>query len=360
MKKYGTLGIAVILIVLLTGALSALAQENSLTETITTTSGLSVNYPNGWLAAETEAGGVDIVNSDETLARMQDEESQGVLTGQAAFLVLGPVSMARFAPVEDVAEIIQATIEAGARRNETLTYGDLMDVVIGEWDAVRVDAMDEDTQSALTLIGFKVAEDELIFVTLATAQDEFAELEPLLLAMANSITYDAPEDSDTAALTETFTAVGMTVNVPKGWIARVGEMDMGIELANGEDTLTAMDDPDAGGVGPGQVAMFITAPISPADVGGAPVSDVVPLYAQGMATESEDAEIGELTEFTIGEHPAWLVTISEPSSTLEGAIVGLEPREGVYLIVVLIAHTDELADSQPLMLDIIGSVVLEE
>ncbi|MBN1563509.1 MAG: Ig-like domain-containing protein [Anaerolineae bacterium] len=195
----------------------------------------------------------------------------------------------------------------------------------------------------------------LFTVTGGTASDAMVPAEE---PVEDDTEADAAEsDAGAVGLTESFTGAGMTISYPAGWIAR--ENEGGIELANSEDTFAAVDDPESEGPTEGQAALFIQ-PILAEEVGGMPLADLVPAYVQGMASEAEGAEVGELTEIQVGAYTAWLMSISVADSMLDGAVVGFALSDDLYAVAVLVAHTGELADSQALMLDMIGSVTVAE
>jgi hypothetical protein len=166
---------------------------------------------------------------------------------------------------------------------------------------------------------------------------------------------DKDDNGDNGDLTQSFTgANGVTVKYPEGWIARDG--GNGVEIANSQDTLDAMD--AQGGEIPEEAVgiMIMAAPLDQMGMAGQSVKDVMGVLAQSMGSEGDDTEVGEVTDTKVAGQDAARVTIKDSSTKSEGFFVGYMVDDNTLVIVTAAAREGELDKYEDTALKIAESV----
>jgi hypothetical protein len=329
------------------------AAPAALTQTFTSTRGVTVQYPEGWVGRENQSGEIVLVNGADVLGLLDDPEAK-FAPGQIAFGVLGPASPTALGLGEDVTltDVAQMIADSMVSGGTTEIAGDLAEITLNDQPAVRVNFHDTKEGMDAFMIVFKVDADTLLVVVGATAEGELAANEALLLQMAASVTYTAP-----AALTESFTSsLGVTAKYPAGWVSR--ETDAGeIEIANSAEALAVSDDPTAK-IQPGQIGFVVLnpVPISMLGLGDHPaITDAMTAVAGMMAGEG-GAQAGDVTAITLNGQPAARVNITEPASGSEGFVIGFMGDESTLLVVAAVTAQGELAANEALLLEMAAGV----
>ena len=165
-----------------------------LTESFTSSLGVTASYPAGWVSRETDAGEIEIANSAEALDAGSDP-SMPIQPGQIGFVVLNPIPVAMLnmgdnPALTDVMTTVGGMLGGGG---ET-TVGEVTDITLGERPAARIDITDDKTGSEGFLIGFMGDDSTLVVVAAVTPQGELATSEALLLEMTARVTYTAPAE----------------------------------------------------------------------------------------------------------------------------------------------------------------------
>lgn len=145
-------------------------------------SGLTVQYPDGW-AAKADSGGVALANSQAALdADKLGENDMGVVA--MAF----PMAMIE---ATDLGSAFTAFIGMMTGDTETTT-GEVTDIKVGAQDAKRM-ALNDPEQGDGVIVAF-LSEDKanLIIAMGAAPKDKLANVEPYVLAIAQSIKYTPP------------------------------------------------------------------------------------------------------------------------------------------------------------------------
>ncbi len=166
------------------------AKAADLKQEFTSTSGITVKYPDGWSAQDSDAG-VAIANKPEYLNLTGNAEipSGGVTVLILAAFDPSAMGLAADASVKDVVSTIAPSM---AGQSSGMKVGDVKDLKVGGKDAARVDVSDSATKSEGFLIGYKVDDKNIVLAIVGTHQGELNKYEATALKMIESITYTAP------------------------------------------------------------------------------------------------------------------------------------------------------------------------
>lgn len=148
--------------------------------------------------------------------------------------------------------------------------------------------------------------------------------------------------------TSTVSGHGLTLIIPAKWVSSVDED--GIMLANSEEMLANVNDPDSVGPEPGQVGLILM-PWLTEDLVGMTLVDL-------MEMVSEDND-GELTEVEIGDYAGYSFRSSDGSG-LETEWFGIEASPSVYVVGYAAAPEGEYDDAQATIYEIVASLTLDE
>jgi hypothetical protein len=194
-KKLGWLLVAFALIVPLVmtacgGDKKDEAKAADLKQEFTSTSGITVQYPDGWVAQDGDAG-VEIANKAEFLTMTGASE---VPSGGVALVIMPPfeptaMGLAADATLKDVTDMVA---QGMAGEGDGATASDAQDVKVGGKDAVRVNIADSTTNSEGFFIGYKVDDTHVLIAVMATHAGELSKNEATVLKILDSVTYTAP------------------------------------------------------------------------------------------------------------------------------------------------------------------------
>jgi len=153
-----------------------------LKQTFESTTGISVKYPDGWVAQDAENGEVYIANSQDTLTAIKSTDTEELAKGQVAMLLsIIPAEALGDKSLKDA--ITMSASEEGKSE-------EVKEVKLGGKEAYRTE-MSSDKLEGFT-IGFE-AEGAIVIAVGATAKGELKnQEEATLLKILESVTYKAP------------------------------------------------------------------------------------------------------------------------------------------------------------------------
>lgn len=165
-----------------------------LTQTFTSITGLTMQFPDGW-AARDSAPGVEIANSPATLDKMDNNTiEQAMSQDVVAILLSAPESPDAIGMSgKSAKEIMTAmTSSLSSNNNSGMKLGNVQDVKVGPWAAARVNVSEEKTKSEGFFIGFMLDSDHILMITVVADQGNLSKYESAALAVIGSITYQVP------------------------------------------------------------------------------------------------------------------------------------------------------------------------
>ena len=164
----------------------------ALTQTFTSTGGITISYPEGWVGRESESGEIELADSAETLTAADDPDSS-IQPGQLAFIVLGalPIDALGMGDEPALTDVMTAIGSQLASGGDT-KVGDATEITLGDVPAARIDTTNAVERSEGFVIGFMGDGSTLIVVAAVAPRGELADAEDLFLAMAASVSYAAP------------------------------------------------------------------------------------------------------------------------------------------------------------------------
>jgi hypothetical protein len=159
-------------------------QKTSLSQTLTATNGVTVKYPDGWVAVE-ENGDIQIVNSQEAL------DAADITAGQAGLMLMDPAIMEYIATEGvELTPVGLLTAYAGSGEDGGMTMGDVTETTVGDKKAARLAINDDKSEGFIMVV--QLDESSYIVAMGITAKGELSKFEKTLLDMVSSITYAAP------------------------------------------------------------------------------------------------------------------------------------------------------------------------
>lgn len=162
-----------------------LAGPVALTGTFTSESGISVNHPQGWVAAEDPAQGVvQVASSEDALTR------DSFIAGDAGLVIFDPALLAQLPNSATPGALLITFAQLLAQQGSSMAFDEAYEMALGENTVPAMDFAEGDT--AGTAFAFETADGARVLVFAAAYADELENVKPLLLAIAASITYDAP------------------------------------------------------------------------------------------------------------------------------------------------------------------------
>lgn len=180
-----------------------------------------VNYPDGWVA---EVGDGAIVLANSQTAFDASQQGDGLLTeGDLVILV------ETLLPNELEGDTLDAmfTGVVATFTDENTTFSDPTPLTEGEMNALKALVTGEHNDGALILV--QAGEDALLGVLVAAAKGHFGEVEPLVDAIAATLSAesyaDLPDLTQTADVTSPQVDAKAAFSYPDGWVAaRTGDL----------------------------------------------------------------------------------------------------------------------------------------
>lgn len=164
-----------------------------LKQTFTSESGLTVKYPDGWIARDGESG-VEIANSQKTIDAMDSDTEEKMGADMAIAMVPPPTALADMMmegkTIKEVAEQFKE-IFAGDEGEDT-SVSDVKEIKIGGKDAARLDITDSETESEGFYVFYMLDDANVMMVVGMAHQGDLGKYEDTLLKIIESVTYTAP------------------------------------------------------------------------------------------------------------------------------------------------------------------------
>lgn len=205
----------VLLIVLVLGVSFALTACGSkkdkssktvkLPQTFSSATGLTVKYPEGWIARDdAQSGNVEIATKLEVL----DITKAGgaVPTGDFVLVINATPKTQTSMAGKTAAEILKSlndTVSSTLGSSSGITFGDITSIKIGGKDGARCTVTNAKTESESLVVVFKFDNDTLVSLGGMVHQGELGQYEATLLKMAESVTYQVPPATPTPTETPT-------------------------------------------------------------------------------------------------------------------------------------------------------------
>jgi hypothetical protein len=194
-KKPGLLIVVLLLIVPLAmsacgGSKKDNAKTADLKQEFESRFGVTVKYPDGWVAQDGESG-VEIANKADYLTVGGNVE---VPDDVVAVLVMPPFDPTEMGLAADasVKDVVNMVVQGISSEGSNTTVGDAKDVKVGSRDAVRVDIANSTAKSEGFFIGFKVDDTHFLMAGVGTHAGELSKNEATAMKIIESITYTPP------------------------------------------------------------------------------------------------------------------------------------------------------------------------
>ncbi|MBZ0284692.1 MAG: hypothetical protein K8L97_28400 [Anaerolineae bacterium] len=252
-------------------------------------------------------------------------------------------------------EFLESFMELITESADDITLSEVEGLEIGEWRAAQVRVKQGDQSDVFVLV-VEYERDTIGLFAAVTAPDELDAWVPTIVAIAESVTFDAetPESTPEATaeapiiLDETRTlANGTELAFSADWSTRT-LANFAIYLAN---TDAALNRTAQGTFQSGEVQLFVAvdtiANLTPTlNLGVAADADALEFLGAVMDLQDAIFEFDEPEELTVNDQPAALVTATARGLDALAYIVELE--NNVVAIVQLFAASGELEQWQPL------------
>jgi hypothetical protein len=157
--------------------------DTDLSQSFDSSTGLSVKYPDDWVASD-EEGMLQLASSDEVFTADTVEE------GQMGILFFDPTMVSMMGGGEDASPADILGNFSGMMGDEG-EFGDVSETKFGDHDGARVNVSDENTEGFMAAI--QVTDDAITVVTVVTAKDDLDEHEATALDILATVSYTAPE-----------------------------------------------------------------------------------------------------------------------------------------------------------------------
>jgi hypothetical protein len=161
--------------------------DTDLSATFTSRNGvISFNYPQGWLAGQSESGFIAIASSAEVLQRTQSALVSGQF--QADVYVLSGMALTGAESGTTVADVAQVIMDTLAGEDGVFTLGDIMEFELGGRPAARMDGEVLDNDALVLVLGMDDDAYVLMIATMAAGERE--EFVSLALSMMESFQFN--------------------------------------------------------------------------------------------------------------------------------------------------------------------------
>ncbi len=170
------------------------AKAAELSQTFESSTGLKVEYPEGWIARDGDSG-PEIANSQQTLDAMDATEEAEVPEDGFALLLLNPADMAlpglETMDAKAVLEMF-AGFMAGEGTDEGMKIGEIEETKVGDYAAVRLSVTDSTIKSEGFMLAYKLDDTTVIFAVAMAHDGKLGDFENTALEIIKSIEYTAP------------------------------------------------------------------------------------------------------------------------------------------------------------------------
>ncbi len=232
MKRRGLwalISIATVLIVVLSLGVApqATAQGDTLTKTYTTISGVTFNYPEGWIVTENVDGDYTMIELDN-LPSVDEKDLQSALEpGETKIgFYMAPASQ-MFADMGLPADATPEQILTMLLDPSIYSFGHVSEATIGGAPAARVDGSANDNRFDFVALFGQLSDGTAVIVQANTARGEMQNFETTIMAVCDSITTSntvplpGSEPSQNGELSQIYEDPGgmIVLNYPEGWIA---------------------------------------------------------------------------------------------------------------------------------------------
>ncbi len=326
-------------------------------------SGVTVQYPEGWVAQEGTDGTIEVASSAEALADLGTQAD--IMPGEAAFVVMRPIALADLGGLT-AAEFAAMVAESSTQDDASATASSVESVTVDGREVALFTLSSSDSNTE----GFVAAYEDAghVIVTAAlTYAGELAASEPTLHAMIGGVSFDpapvaaaeeeaaadesSPAPGDDAALTETYTtAFGLSFDHPAGWFAIDDPSQGVVQTANREAAVMS------GRFEPGDSGLVIFDPVYMAQLPASTPDELLRTFMQLLEAQDSPITFGAVSELSTRGMTVPYVPLTQ--SEAEGAALVLERgAAGDDLVLVfLAAYEGEFIDARPLLLDIVASI----
>lgn len=216
------IGLAVVLMSVLPRGFApeAAAQDDTLTKTYTTISGVSFRYPEGWIVTENVDGDYTMIALDNTLSADAKDLESALDAGEVKIeFYMAPASQ-MFADMGLPADAHPFQVLTMVMDPSALTFGPAYEVTIGGAPWGRVDGSANDNRFDFIVLAGQLVDGTALIVQANMAWGEFQSAEPTVIAICDSITASSATAQSGGELSELYEDPGgvITLNYPAGWI----------------------------------------------------------------------------------------------------------------------------------------------
>jgi hypothetical protein len=161
-----------------------------LSQSFTSASGVTVEFPEGWVAKDGTSG-LTVANSQDAMDKLEAQGDE-VPEGAAALISMGAMPVAQLGLAEGAGVKDVLTMMSTAMSGETTSVGDVEEMKLGDRDAAKVSMKDSNTKSEGFIVALKI-DDANVLIVAATARDgELGKVEATFMKIIESMTYTAP------------------------------------------------------------------------------------------------------------------------------------------------------------------------
>lgn len=154
-----------------------------LKQELTATSGLTVKYPDGWAARESDMG-IEIANKAEYL----DSDVEEVPEGAAVLMIMAPFNPADMG----MGDMALKDLVGMMSEDEGSDVSEPKDTKVGGKDAARVDIKEPDSKTEGFFVAYKIDDTNVVIAMGAAREGQLDKQEATLFKILESLTYTAP------------------------------------------------------------------------------------------------------------------------------------------------------------------------
>lgn len=170
--------------------------DAALSQTFESSSGITIKYPEGWVARDGDSG-IEIANSQAAFDAMDAEgdENDEIPEDGFALLIMNPADMALPGMENLDAKGIVGMIAgfmADEGEDEGMQAGEMEDAKVGDWDAGKVPVTDSSLKAEGFIIGYKYDDTTAVIAIALAREGELGDYEDTAIKMLESVTYTAP------------------------------------------------------------------------------------------------------------------------------------------------------------------------
>lgn len=320
MKLFGSLMLSLLLLVMLIVPAGVTAQEDEMSVTfyITEDGSFSVTLLDGWAADGNRDDGITIANSEEVLAKFNEDEDPAPDDIAIQLLALPPEFVSELGLDEDAsyADILNVFVPFIMQENEEeLELGEVLDIELGTQAASAIVAIGETSEAALVV--YTLAPETLGLAIVAGAPGFIEESSDLALAVLASAQYSLP-------LEESFEDDLVSFSYPTEWVA---QDEGGIYSLTNDAAALEADELEEGQYG------IILLNAEAAGISGESTTEIANAFRDQLQEEGD--EYSEAIEFEVDGMAASVIEVTSLEEGNEGGVLVVETDLG-FLVAVYV------------------------